>query len=97
MTNPDLERDHLKVPKLTQGDKSSSSPLPPPGLEPTTTNGVADNVFPATSNGVEDNVIHPDHNMHSASVNGVDLDSQALSDDSYQGTTADENASVTDL
>ncbi|KAG4385399.1 hypothetical protein GLYMA_12G084400v4 [Glycine max] len=98
LCNSDSERDQLKLPKLTGGEKSCPSP-PPTTLEPTATaNGVADNVFVATSNGMVDNAITPDHNVHSPSVNGVvDLDSQApqpASDDSDQRTYADVSASV---
>ncbi|RDX58711.1 AT-hook motif nuclear-localized protein 9, partial [Mucuna pruriens] len=93
-SNSDSERDQLKLPKLAEGEQSCPSP-PATGPEPTTTtNGVADNVFPVTSNGVSDNVIPPDQNLHSASVNGVDLDSQTPQPVTDQRTSADVNASV---
>ena len=98
LCNSDSERDQLKLPKLTGGEKSCPSP-PPTTLEPTATaNGVADNVFVATSNGMVDNVFLQNQSVHSASVNGVaDLDSQApqpASDYSDQMTYADVSASV---
>ncbi|TKY67121.1 AT-hook motif nuclear-localized protein 9 [Spatholobus suberectus] len=97
MANPNSERDQLKVPRLTEGEKSCPSPTT--GLEPTatTTNGVADNVFPATSNGVADYATPPDHNMLPVSVNGVDLDCQTPQPVTDQRITADVNASVIEL
>ncbi|KAK7404815.1 hypothetical protein VNO78_05791 [Psophocarpus tetragonolobus] len=93
--NSDLERDQVKVPKMTDGEKSCPSP-------PTTTitNVAVNNSFPATSNGVIDSVIPPDNNGDSIPINDDDLDSQALhfaSDDSDQRTSADINANVTKI
>ncbi|XP_022642988.1 AT-hook motif nuclear-localized protein 7-like [Vigna radiata var. radiata] len=92
LESPNSEIGKMKVPKLTEGEKSCSSPATE--LVPTTVpNCVADNVFSATPNGVADSAT----NVHSACVIGVDMDNQApqsASDDSDQKTSAELNANV---
>jgi len=94
LESPDSERGKMKVPKLTEGEKSSASPPPAAGLEPITiSNCVADNVFSATPNGGADSTVTP-NNLHSACFIGADMDNQApqsASDDSDQKASADVN------
>ncbi|XP_027348241.1 AT-hook motif nuclear-localized protein 7-like [Abrus precatorius] len=93
---PDLERDPPKVQKLMEGVQSSPSPKSEHG--PTeTTNDIVENVNSATTNEVADNVIPADDNMHSASVNGVDLECHIHQPITDKGTSADTDASVTKM
>ncbi|XP_047179598.1 AT-hook motif nuclear-localized protein 11-like [Vigna umbellata] len=95
LESPDSERRKMKVPKLTEGEKSCSS-QPTELVRTTVPSCVADSVFSGTPNGVADSAT----NMHSACVIGVDMDNQApqsASDDSDQKTSAEVNANVIEL
>ncbi|KAJ1408417.1 AT-hook motif nuclear-localized protein 9-like [Sesbania bispinosa] len=81
--------DHLKVPKLMEGEQSYPSPISAIRPAATTTNGVADKAIPATTDVVADYVNPDDNNVHSDSVSGVDLEYQILQPSTDQRTPAD--------